>query len=93
MEKRGFRVTGKALMATIRKTITLTTQQNQWVRAQIDHGRYASDSEYIRDLVRRDQEFEARRRELKDAIREGLESGVYEGDALADVRENLGRAE
>ena len=39
-----------------RKTITITDQQEHWVKAQIDTGRYANDSEYFRDLVRRDQE-------------------------------------
>lgn len=80
-------------MGTIRKTITLTEQQEQWVKAQIAGGRYTNDSEYIRDLVRRDQEGNARRRALKQAIQEGLDSGVYEGNAFADVRENLNRTQ
>lgn len=78
-------------MSTIRKTITLTEQQGQWVKAQIAAGRYTNDSEYIRDLVRRDQEGNAKQRALKQAIQEGLDSGVYEGDAFADVREKLGQ--
>ncbi len=78
-------------MTTIRKTITLTEQQGQWVKAQITDGRYTNDSEYIRDLVRRDQENNAKRRALKQAIQDGLESGVYEGEAFEDVREKLKR--
>lgn len=34
-------------MGTVRKTITLTDQQDEWIKAQIDAGRYANDSEYI----------------------------------------------
>ena len=63
-------------MATVRKTITLTDQQNQWVKARIAGGGFTNDSEYIRDLIRRDQEQSVRYRALEAAIREGIESGV-----------------
>lgn len=63
-------------MATIRKTITLTDKQNEWIKAQITSGEYTNDSEYIRDLVRRDQEQNAEFRALKEAVQEGLNSGV-----------------
>lgn len=62
-------------MGTVRKTITLTAKQDKWVKAQIDRGDFTNDSEYIRDLVRRDQEQNAKIRALKIAIREGIESG------------------
>ena len=42
-------------MNTTRKTITLTAQQDSWIKAQIAAGRFTNDSEYIRDLIRRDQ--------------------------------------
>ena len=63
-------------MATIRKTITLTKKQDEWVKAQIAHGDFANDSEYLRDLVRRDQEQNIRFLVLKTAIEEGINSGV-----------------
>ena len=59
-------------MATVRKTITLTYQQDDWIKAQIANGDYTNDSEYFRDLVRRDQE---KFRALKAAIEEGIASG------------------
>ena len=43
-------------MATVRKTITLTDQQDGWIKAQVDAGHYTNDSEFIRDLIRREQE-------------------------------------
>ena len=43
-------------MGTVRKTITLTDQQDNWVKAQINAGHYTNDSECIRDLIRREQE-------------------------------------
>ena len=63
-------------MATIRKTITLTDQQDQWIKTRIAAGGFTNDSEYIRDLVRRDQEQNAQFLALKHAIQEGLESSV-----------------
>ncbi len=66
----------KINMATIRKTITLTDKQDQWIKTQIAAGGFTNDSEYIRDLVRRDQEQKAQFLALKQAIQEGLDSGV-----------------
>lgn len=43
-------------MSMLRKTITITDQMENWVKQQIDSGRYGNDSEYFRDLIRRDQE-------------------------------------
>jgi antitoxin ParD1/3/4 len=63
-------------MGTVRKTITLTDKQDSWIKAQIERGDFTNDSEYIRDLVRRDQEQSARFHALKAAIQQGLDSGV-----------------
>ncbi len=63
-------------MPTVRKTITLTNQQDQWVKAQIAAGRFTNDSEYIRDLIRRDRERDAAFHVLQAAIQEGLDSGL-----------------
>lgn len=63
-------------MATIRKTITLTDKQDQWIKAQIAAGKFTNDSEYIRDLVRRDQEQNTQFIALKQAVQEGLDSGI-----------------
>ena len=65
-------------MALVKKSITVTDRQEQWVRTRIASGEYGSDSEYFRDLIRRDQERESRFRDLKEAVQEGLESGVSE---------------
>ncbi len=62
-------------MGTTRKTITVTEQQDQWIKAQIARGNFTNDSEYIRDLIRRDQD-SAKFQALKEAVQEGLDSGV-----------------
>jgi antitoxin ParD1/3/4 len=38
-------------MKIVRKTITLTDQQDSWIKAQIDAGHYTNDSEYIRVVL------------------------------------------
>ncbi len=63
-------------MGTIRKTITVTDQQDRWIKARIEDGDFTNDSEYIRDLIRRDQ---ARNSEI-DAIRGELIKGEQSGE-------------
>ena len=62
-------------MGTVRKTITLTDQQDKWVKAQITAGHYTNDSEYIRDLIRREQERSAQIEATRAALIEGETSG------------------
>jgi antitoxin ParD1/3/4 len=63
-------------MSTVRKTITLTDQQDGWIKGQIQAGHYTNDSEYIRDLIRREQERAARMDALRTALIEGENSGT-----------------
>ncbi len=63
-------------MATIRKSITFTEQQDLWIKQQIENGDYTNDSEYLRDLVRRDQADKQKINELRAAIQDGLDSGL-----------------
>ncbi|MEG3174391.1 type II toxin-antitoxin system ParD family antitoxin [Sphingomonas sp. ZB1N12] len=65
-------------MATVRKTITLTEQQNDWIAAQIDAGSYTNDSEAIRDLIRREQERSLEIESIRQALIEGEQSGEPE---------------
>ncbi|WP_026333162.1 type II toxin-antitoxin system ParD family antitoxin [Thioalkalivibrio sp. ALM2T] len=72
-------------MGTVRKTITLTDNQDSWVKAQIEAGRYTNDSEYIRDLIRREQERSAEVEALRAALVEGEASGeprAFDADAF-----------
>jgi antitoxin ParD1/3/4 len=66
---------GASAMSMHRKTITLTEQQNGWVKAQIESGHFGNDSEYIRDLIRRDQQAKQRLSMLRQALVEGESSG------------------
>lgn len=60
----------------LRKTITVTEQQDSWIKSQIKSGQYGNDSEYMRDLVRKDQEYKQKLATLRHALQEGEDSGV-----------------
>jgi antitoxin ParD1/3/4 len=62
-------------MSTVRKTITLTEQQDAWIASQIAAGHYTNDSEAIRDLIRREQERSSQLEALRQALIEGEQSG------------------
>lgn len=62
-------------MSMRRKTITLTEQQDGWVKSRIESGHFGNDSEYIRDLIRRDQQAQERLGLLRKALVEGESSG------------------
>lgn len=80
--------------ATVRKTITITDPQDQWIKAQIARGDYTNDSEYIRALIRREQERSATIDDIRAALIAGEESGEpqrFELDAfIKDMRATNG---
>ena len=63
-------------MTMIRKTITIPSALEDWVKAQVATGQYASDSEYLRDLIRRDQERRAAESDLRALLDEAETGGV-----------------
>lgn len=65
-------------MATVRKTITLTKQQDDWIADQIAAGSYTNDSEAIRDLIRREQARNFELETIRHALTEGEQSGEPE---------------
>nr|WP_138120614.1 type II toxin-antitoxin system ParD family antitoxin [Bathymodiolus heckerae thiotrophic gill symbiont] len=76
-----------------RKTIAVTEQQESWIRSQIDTGKYDNDSEYLRELIRLDQEHKNKIAMLRSALIEGEKSGVTDrsmADILNDAKERHG---
>lgn len=65
-------------MAMVKKSITVTDQQEQWMQKQLATGNYASDSELLRDLIRKEQQrnddIEVIRRKLIEAEQSGFSS-------------------
>ena len=50
-------------MSMIKKNITVTAQQEEWIQAQLASGHYASDSEVVREAIREKQ--------LRKGLRDG----------------------
>ncbi len=61
-------------MATM--NVSLPDAMKEWVEAQVETGRYGNSSDYVRDLVRRDQERADRKAEFERLIEEGFASGI-----------------
>ena len=75
-------------MTTIRKNITITDNQEAWLKAQIAAGKFTNESEIVRDLIRKaqaqDEEIEA----IRQALIEGEESGISDA-TLESIRERV----
>lgn len=79
-------------MATM--NVSLPDEMKAWVESRAATGRYSNASDYVRDLIRRDQEYAEMRAELQAAVTEGIESGISERspeDIRADVLARIGR--
>lgn len=61
-------------MATM--NISLPEQMKAWAEAQAETGKYSNTSDYVRDLIRRDQERAEKIAAMQANITEGLASGV-----------------
>lgn len=78
-------------MATM--NVSLPDGMKDWVEQQTQTGRFGNASDYVRDLIRRDQERQSGIERLQRLIDEGLESGVsprsFE-EIIADARSRAG---
>lgn len=58
-------------------TVSLTDQMSTYVSNQVGTGKYGNFSEYVRDLIRQEQQRDEVHT-LRALINEGLESGISE---------------
>lgn len=63
-------------MATM--NISLPDQMKEWVEGRAATGLYSNSSDYVRDLIRRDQERAAAIAELQAIVDDAIASGVVE---------------
>jgi antitoxin ParD1/3/4 len=61
-------------MATM--NVSLPDQMKAWVETQAESGRYGNASDYVRDLIRRDQERQDKIAEFQRLVDEGRASGI-----------------
>ncbi len=63
-----------------------------WVDTKVAEGRYSSASDYMRDLVRRDQEAAMAETEwLRELVAEGLASGVVDEEPETVIENIIAR--
>ena len=62
-------------MSTTTMSFALPEELRSYIDERVRSGPYGNTSEYMRDLVRRDQEEQAKKR-LRELIEQGLESGA-----------------
>jgi antitoxin ParD1/3/4 len=72
------------IRAMAQMNVSLPEGLKGWAEARVAEGRYSSTSDYVRDLMRRDQEAELARRRLQAAIDEGMASGESDR-TIADI--------
>lgn len=61
-------------MATM--NISIPDQMKAWVESRSEDGSYSNTSDYMRDLIRRDQERQKSINELQTLVNAGLASGA-----------------
>ena len=61
-------------MATM--NVSLPAAMKDWVEGQTQSGRYSNASDYVRDLIRQDQDRKEKVAHMQALVAEALESGV-----------------
>ncbi|MBA3613962.1 MAG: type II toxin-antitoxin system ParD family antitoxin [Nitrospirales bacterium] len=71
-------------MATM--NVSVPDPMKDWVQGQIETGKYSNASDYVRNLIRRDQEkIEVLRKTLLEGVRSGVSRRKVE-DIMNDVK-------
>lgn len=85
-------------MVMVKKSITVTDQQDSWIKAQIEMGHYGNESEVVRELIRERQLREQEAAREIEMIRAKLiqaEAGGFTdqspAEILKDIKGGLGR--
>ena len=67
-------------MPMVKKSISVTDRQDEWIKAQIASGHFGNESEVVRELIRerqiREQETPAELEAIRTALIEGEKSGL-----------------
>ncbi len=85
-------------MAMVKKSITVTDQQDHWIKAQIEMGHYGNESEVVRELIRerqlREQESTREIELIRAKLIQAEQSGFTEqsrAEILQEIKNGLGR--
>ena len=67
--------------------VSLPTPMKAWVESQVKSGLYGNASDYVRDLIRKDQQAQKKIKALQSAITQGIESGISDRSMLDILNE------
>lgn len=73
-------------MSMVKKSISITDQQDKWVKSQIVSGNYGNESEVIRELIRKEQIQYSRIEAIRIALIEGEQSGIS-NRSIEDIKD------
>jgi len=67
--------------------VSLPEEMKSWVESHARSGRYSNSSDYVRDLIRKDQDRAAIIANMQASVTEGINSGVGNNsmDELKDI--------
>lgn len=80
-------------MATM--NVSLPDPMKAWVEEQAKGGKYGNASDYVRDLIRKDQDRQSKIAQFQKLVDEGIESGLSSRtmeELLAEARTRAGAA-
>ncbi|MGE4318723.1 MAG: type II toxin-antitoxin system ParD family antitoxin [Deferribacterales bacterium] len=63
--------------------VSLPESMKKWAESQVKTGKYSNTSDYIRDLIRNDQEITSKTNTLIMALELGEQSGISENNLNA----------
>lgn len=62
--------------------VSIPERLKSWAERRVAEGRYSSTSDYVRDLIRRDEEAETERARETERLRAAWEEGLASGPAV-----------
>jgi len=69
--------------------VSLPDPMKDWVEARLKGGRFSNTSDYVRHLIRRDQEREEAIKALQQAVEESLAGGPARPFDLSDFKARM----
>lgn len=80
----------------VRKSISVTSQQNDWIKSQMEAGHYGNESEVLRELIRerqlREQETQSDIERIRAKILKAEQSGFSDktpDELLAEIKSEM----
>lgn len=75
-------------MTMVKRSITVTGSQEEWIQAEIASGHYGTPSELIREALREKQDREAENAAIRAKLIRAEESGLSER-SFEDIRQSV----